>query len=166
MNIRTFMSDKQTLIDEGKRIVTANDDAKFLRKVTIVNLMLNGAKATELSELCGETSRTLTGWIKLVDEKGFEALRPKKQPGRPNKLTNSQKEEIKVAILSDPATYGYNIWDGPSLADFIKNQYQVSLCVRQCQRLFHKLGFSQIRPQVFPSKDRKEDPNREDFKKN
>ena len=166
MNIRTFMSDKQTLIDEGKRIVTANDDAKFLRKVTIVNLMLNGAKATELSELCGETSRTLTSWIKLVDEKGFEALRPKKQPGRPNKLTNSQKEEIKVAILSDPATYGYNIWDGPSLADFIKNQYQVSLCVRQCQRLFHKLGFSQIRPQVFPSKDRKEDPNREDFKKN
>ena len=166
MNIRTFMSDKQTLIEEGKRIVASSDDAKFLRKVTIVNLLLNGATASELSEPCGETSRTLTAWVKLVDEKGFEALRPKKQPGRPNKLTDDQKEEIKVAILSDPVTYGYNVWDGPSLADYIKNHYQVSLCVRQCQRLFHKLGFSQIRPQAFPSKDREEDPGREEFKKN
>ena len=166
MNFRTFMSDKQALIDEGKRIVTSNDDAKFLRKVTIVNLLLNGATTSELSEPCGESSRTLSAWIKAVDEEGFEALRPKKQPGRPNKLTKEQKEEIKVAILSDPSTYGYNVWDGPSLSDFILTHYQVTLGVRQCQRLFHQLGFSQIRPQAFPSKDHEEDPNRESFKKN
>ena len=78
MNIRSFMSDKQALIDEGKRIVTSSDDAKFLRKVTIVNLLLNGAKASELIEPCGETSRSLTARVKLVDEKGFKTLRPKK----------------------------------------------------------------------------------------
>ena len=53
MNIRTFMSDKQALIEEGKRIVTSSDDAKYLRKVTIVNLLLNGATASSLSEPCG-----------------------------------------------------------------------------------------------------------------
>ena len=165
-NFRTFMSDKQALIDEGKRIVTSNDDAKFLRKVTIVNLLLNGATAAELSEFCGESSRTLSAWVKAVDEEGFEALRPKKQPGRPHKLTKEQEEEIKDAILSDSSTYGYNVWDGPSLSDFILTHYQVTLGVRQCQRLFHRLGFSQIRPQAFPSKDHEEDPNRETFKKN
>ena len=36
MNFRTFVSDKQALIDEGKRIVASNDDAKYLREVTIV----------------------------------------------------------------------------------------------------------------------------------
>lgn len=166
MNFRTFVSDKQALIDEGKRIVASNDDAKYLRKVTIVNLMLNGATASELSGLCGESSRTLSSWVKAVDESGFEALRPKKQPGRPQRLTETQREEIKIAILSDPSDYGYNVWDGPSLSDFILNHYQIILGVRQCQRLFHQLGFSQIRPQSLPSKDRKEDPNREEFKKN
>jgi len=166
MNIRTFMSDKQALIEEGKRIVASSDDAKYLRKVTIVNLLLNGATASALSEPCGESSRTLSAWVKQVDEGGFEALRPKKQPGRPHKLTIEQKEEIKVAIISDPSTYGYNVWDGPSLSDFILKQYQVQLGVRQCQRLFHQLGFSQIRPQAFPSKDREEDPSRGEFKKN
>lgn len=165
MNFRTFKSDKQLLITEGKRIVSSNDDAKYLRKVTIVNLMLNGATASFLSPCCGETPRTLSSWMKVVDEHGFEALRSKKQPGRPRKLTPQQREEIKGAILSDPSASGYNVWDGPSLSDFINKAYSVHLGVRQCQRLFHELGFSQIRPQAFPSKDHEEDPRREEFKK-
>lgn len=166
MNSRTFISNKQDLIDEGKRIVSMSDDAKFLRKVTIVNLMLNGATASSLSPSCGETTRTLTSWMKAVDEKGFEALRPKKQTGRPKKLTEEQKEEIKVAVLCPPENSGYTVWDGPSLSDYIGKTYGVSLGVRQCQRLFHDLGFSQIRPQAFPSKDKEDDPDRDDFKKN
>ncbi|MCD8155077.1 MAG: winged helix-turn-helix domain-containing protein [Clostridiales bacterium] len=165
MNIRTFKSDKQSLIDEGKRIVSMSDDAKFLRKVTIVNLMLNGASASSLSPSCGETSRTLTSWMKIVDEQGFEALRPKKQSGRPNRLTQYQKEKIKVAVLSSPEEAGYTVWDGPSLSDYINKTYGISLGVRQCQRLFHEFGFSQIRPQTFPSKDHEDDPRRDEFKK-
>ena len=166
MNIRIFKSDKQALIEEGKRIISSNDDAKYLRKVTIVNLMLNGASASSLSPSCGETSRTLSNWMKVVDEQGFEALRVKKQYGRPFKLNPIQKAEIKVAILSDPLEYGYTVWDGPSLSDYISNKYNINLCVRQCQRLFHELGFSLIRPQTFPSKEHIEDPRREEFKKN
>lgn len=166
MNIRTFKSDKQVLIDEGKRIVSSNDDAKFLRKVTIVNLMLNGASPSSLSASCGETTRTLSSWMKAVDEGGFEVLRPKKQPGRPFKLSEAQKEEIKVAILSEPEAFGYNVWDGPSLSHYINKAYGISLGVRQCQRLFHQLGFSQIRPQAFPSRGHEDDPCRDEFKKN
>ena len=166
MNTRTFISNKQALIDEGKRLVSTSDDAKFLRKVTIVNLMLNGASASSLSPSCGETARTLNSWMKSVDERGFEALRPKKQPGRPNKLTEAQKEEIKVAILLPPEDSGYTVWDGPALSDHIKKTYGISLGVRQCQRLFHQLGFSLIRPQAFPSKDQEDDPQRDMLKKN
>lgn len=166
MNVRVFKSNKQDLINEGKQIVSTNDDAKYIRKVTIVNLMLNGSTASSLSPSCGETTRTLTSWMKTVDEKGFEALRPKKNPGRPVKLSQPQKEEIKVAINSDPNEAGYCVWDGPALSDYIHKTYGVDLCVRQCQRLFHELDFSLIRPQTYPSKDHEEDPRREEFKKN
>ncbi len=165
MNVRSFKSDKQALIDKGKQIVSSNDDAKYLRKVTIVNLMLNGATASSLSPACGETSRTLSSWMKTVDEQGFEALRPQKQPGRPFRLSMDQKEKIKVAILSAPSDSGYNVWDGPALSDYINKTYGITLGVRQCQRLFHELGFSQIRPQAFPSKDHEDTPRREEFKK-
>lgn len=166
MNIRKFKSNKDELIAEGKRIVASSDDSKYLRKVTLVNLMLNGMYPSALSDACGETPRTLTMWVKSVDESGFESLRNKKQAGRPKKLTADQKENIKVALASNPEDYGYTVWDGPKLADYIKTTYNVDLCVRQCQRLMHELGFSLIRPQMFPSKDNEEDPRREEFKKN
>lgn len=166
MNTRKFRSDKDALIAEGIKIVSSTDDAKYIRKVTIVNLMLNGLKASELSPSCGETTRTLTGWMKSVDEFGFESLRTQKQPGRPKKLSEQQKEEIKVAILSDPSDYGLNVWDGPGLSDYISRIYGISLCVRQCQRLLHELGFSLIRPQTFPSKEAEDTQARNDFKKN
>ena len=103
--------------------------------------------------------------MKIVDEEGFEVLRPKKQPGRPFKLSEGQKEEIKVAIFSDPEASRYNVWDDPSWSDYINKTYGINLGVRQCQRLFHQLGFSQIRPQAFPSKSHEKAPCRDEFKK-
>ena len=150
MNVRKFKSDKNALIAEGNRIVSSSDDAKFIRKVTIVNLLLRGVNAKSLADASGETDRTLSNWVRSVDEYGFEALRPRKQPGRPQSLTNSQKENIKVVV---------------SLSDYIASQYDISLCVRQCQRLLHELGFSLIRPQTFPSKGNEENPLRDEFKK-
>ena len=49
MNVRKFKSDKNALIAEGNRIVSSSDDAKFIRKVTIVNrLPMPLAKPTGL----------------------------------------------------------------------------------------------------------------------
>ncbi len=76
-----------------------------------------------------------------------------------------RKENIKVVVTSDPNDFGYTVWDGPSLSDYIASQYDISLCVRQCQRLLHELGFSLIRPQTFPSKGNEENPLRDEFKK-
>ena len=165
MNTRKFRTDKESLIKEGKRIVSTDDDTKFVYKVTLVNLMLGGLKASALSEFCKETARTLTSWVKAVDENGFEALRVKKQPGRPSRLSKAQKEEIYVALTKDPQLYGYNLWDGPTLSDYISTQYRISLGPRQCERLFHELGFSLIRPQTFPSKGKENAPERDEFKK-
>ena len=55
----------------------------------------------------------------------------------------------------NPKKYGFNVWDGPALSAYISREYGVFLCVRQCQRMFHSLGFSLVRPQTFPSKTKK-----------
>ena len=104
--------------------------------------------------------------MKSVDEHGFESLRPKKQPGRPSRLSDYQKKSIKDDIIKGPAEFGFNVWDGKTLSEHIEKKYGVSLKVRQCERLFHELGFSLIRPQTFPSKGEKDNPAREAFKKN
>lgn len=166
MNNRKFKSDKAELIAEGRRIVSLpSDDAKFLHKVAIVNLMLSGADIRTLANACGKTTRTLSSWIKTVDEQGFESLRTIKRTGRPCRLSKAVKEEIKNAVDSSPEDFGYNVWDGPTLSNYIESKYGICYGVRQSQRLLHTLGFSLIRPQTFPSKGTETSPEREEFKK-
>jgi transposase len=115
---------------------------------------------------CGDGETTLMSWVTKVDTDGWDALRAKKQPGKPSKLTAEQLETVKKAILDSPQSYGYSVWDGPSLSAYIKSTFDIDLGVRACQKLFHKLGFSLIRPQTYPSLENPDDNAREEFKKN
>src|SRR5260370_16192437 len=39
-----------------------------------------------------------------------------------------------------------NLWDGKTLAEWLRRNWAVKLSVRQCQRLFRQLGFRQRKP--------------------
>ncbi len=168
MPARVYKTDKEQLLAEGKRIVSSTDDSKFQHKVEMVNLVLGGMTPSALSEFVRESKNTITLWVKTADEKGFEALRVKKQTGRPAKLASEDIVSIRAVLEEDdPQKYGYNVWDGPSLSAYILKKYGVALGVRQCQRIFHNLGFALVRPQTFPSKDKEGlKKEREAFKKN
>ena len=166
MNTRAFIHNPEELLKEGTIIINSSSDAKYILRVAMVNFMLaKTATAEELSTLSGIPRRTLTSWVQKVDENGFESLRAMKQPGRSSRLSEGQMAIIKDAIGADPEDSGYRVWDGTTLSDFIKEQFGIDLGVRQCQRLFHSLGFSKIRPQKYPSLEEQNEEAREDLKK-
>ena len=165
MNARKYSTDPALLLEQGKAIMTSSDESKYLFRVFAVNMVLSGTPASQVGASAGFTKAAVTGWVKAVDEKGFEALRSQKHPGRPPKLTEEQLKEIDLAIQSDPKDYGIKVWDGPSLSAYIKKQFNVEIGVRQCQRLFKSLGFSRIRPQPYPSKGYEDAEERVAFKK-
>ena len=166
MPARKYKTCPAQLLAEGQQIVHTTTDAKYRHKVEMVNLMLGGLTPSYLSSYCGNSKRTVTLWVKIADEQGFEALKPKKATGRPAKLTKEQMAEIRTVLEEDdPQKCGYNVWDGPSLSAYIEDTYAVKLSIRQCQRLFHSLGFSLVRPQTFPSKGEHNEAERTEYKK-
>ena len=166
MNNRKYKTDPELLLKQGKEIMSSSDEAKYHFRVFAVNMVLSGTPASQVGGYAGYTKAAVTGWVKTADEIGFEALRTKSHPGRPKKLTEDQYDEIDTVLQKDPKEYGYKVWDGPSLSDYIKKQYSIDLCVRQCQRMLHALGFSLIRPQTYPSKGYEDTEERETYKKN
>lgn len=166
MPARKYKTNPAQLLAEGQQIVHSTSDAKYRHKVEMVNLVLSGLTPSYLSTYCGNSKRAITLWVKIADEQGFEALKTKKIPGRPPKLTKGQKMEIRAILEEDdPKKYGQNVWDGPSLSAYIEKIYAVKLGVRQCQRLLHSLGFSLVRPQTFPSKGEQNEQERTEYKK-
>ena len=167
MNTRKFLHPPSELIEQGKAIISEKNEYKYAFRVTMVVLLLAGNMTpSKLSELTKVPVRTLSTWVKKADEEGFESLKAKKQSGRPNKLSENELAKIKDAIKEPPENSGYRVWDGPSLSDFIYKKFNIKMGVRQCQRIFRKLGFSLIRAQVLPSIGEQNEEERSDFKKN
>lgn len=166
MRTKKYIHDPNDLLAQGRELVRNNADIKFAHRVSLVNLVLGGMSAKELSSYCGEGETTIMSWVTKVDRFGWDALRAKKQPGKPSKLSDDQIKVIKEAVNDEPTNHGYRVWDGPALSDYIKKTFDVELGVRACQKLFHKMGFSLIRPQTYPSLDNPDEEAREEFKKN
>lgn len=166
MPTRKYKTNPSELLAQGQLIVNSTKDAKYRHRVEMVNLVLSGLTPSFLSNYCGDSKGTITLWVKIADEQGFDALKGKAHTGKPPKLAREQTAEIcEVLKEDDPKKYGYNVWDGPSLSAYILKTYGVELCVRQCQRLLHKWGFSLVHPQTFPSKGEQNELAREEYKK-
>ena len=134
-------------------------------RVTMVNLILGGISAKELAAHCGDGETTLMSWVTKVDKFGWDALRAKKQPGKPSKLSQDQIALVKAAVMSNPDNHGFKVWDGPSLSKYIKDTFDIDLGVRACQKLLHKMGFALVRPQMYPSLGNPDNEARDAFKK-
>lgn len=165
MKIRHFIHSPEELLKQGQEVVKQATEPKFLHRVTMVNLILSGMKPKDLSQHCGDSVRTINTWVKKVDEKGWESLMTVKQTGRPATLSDLQLAEMKQAISNDHEKYGYHVWDGPALSDYIKATYNIEYGIRSCQKLFHKLGFSLLRPQTYPSLENPDNEARDALKK-
>lgn len=166
MNNRKYHTNPETLLAQGKAIMSSSDESKYLFRVFAVNMVLAGTPASQVGASAGFTKAAVTGWVKTADEQGFEALRPQRRAGRPSKLTQEQMTEIDQDLQKDPKSLGFKVWDGPALSAHIKAKYNIEISVRQCQRLFQILGFSRIRPQPYPSKGYENTEERDTFKKN
>ena len=134
-----------------------NEEAKFIHRLHGILLKIdNKDTACEtIAKMFGQSSRTISNWINKVNKTGdIEVLRDKVKPGRTPKLNDEQLLIIKNSLQKSPELSGVsaNIWDGKSLSFYIEKEFKIVLGVRQCQRLFTKLGFSLKRARPIVSK--------------
>jgi len=101
--------------------------------------------AAEVARKVGKDRTTIGKWVKQYNEKGITGLVYHRPPGRTPRLSIKEKEIIKDTILNKlpiDFAYEYPAWDGKSLSYHINKTFGVILKVRQCQLLFHELGFT------------------------
>lgn len=98
MNNRKYHTAPEALLAQGQAIMSSSEESKYLFRVFAVNMVLSGTPASQVGASAGFTKAAVTGWVKTVDEQGFEALRPRQRAGRPSKLTEDQLKEIDLML--------------------------------------------------------------------
>lgn len=157
---------KDELILAIQNALNENEEAKYYHHLDLVMLAINGMPVKEIAALYNESPTTISYWTKKAVEQGIESLKSGKHTGRKPRLTAEQFHQLDEDLRKSPADFGYeyNMWDGVILSRHLADHYDVSIQVRQSQRIMRQLGYTLQRPQTKPSGG---DPvEQEEFKKN
>jgi transposase len=107
-----------------------------------------GMSCAAVAKWFEQDQRTVERWIKRFNLRGLDGLREGEHPGRPTRLTEAQWADVGVALRTAPRELGYNqnLWDGKLLSHHLAERHNVTLSVRECQRVFHRLEFRKRKP--------------------
>jgi len=128
--------------------IARSEESRYDHRLHGVLLVSQGISCYQVAEWLGQDPRTVQRWVNRFEDRGFAGLQEGQRLGRPSRLQPNQWEEIGRVLRQSPRSFGYpqNLWDGKLLAHHLAKAYGVDLGMRQCQRMFHYLGFRLRKP--------------------
>lgn len=128
--------------------IRRTEEARYDHRLHAVLLIGQGMTCPQVAKKFGDARGSIRNWVNQFEKEGFAGLVDRERCGRPPRLNEKQLQEIGRVLRRVPTGAGIaqNFWDGKTLAQWIKSRYGKVFGVRQCQRMFHKLGFRLRKP--------------------
>lgn len=146
--------------------ILRSEESRYDHRLHGLLLVASGLSCYQTARLLGQAPRTVEYWVVRFEAHGFAGLQEGHRSGRPTKLHDEVLRAVGIDLRKEPRSLGYpqTLWDGKLLSHHLKRQYDIDLGVRQCQRLFHQLGFRRRKPRALIAQS---DPKaQEAYKKN
>jgi transposase len=131
---------------EFRTAAKASTDANQARRLLALAAIRDGRTRTEAALIGGMDRQTLVDWVHAYNERDLDGLLNTKPPGRPAKLTDEQKAELKALVEKgpDPDKDGLVRWRRIDLARIAEKKFGVIVHADTIGRILHELGFSHI----------------------
>ena len=155
MNVRIrHPNDLQRLSD----IIRKEANAKQRDRYRAVLLALEGQTTEAIVTTLGRSRRFVQRWVYVYRDDGIDAISPKRQTGRPRKLTESEevqlRERVLAAVKPEDAVCSLR---GPDIRRIIKNEFGVEYSLPAVYVVLHRLGLSCLQPRP---RHKKNDPQK------
>ena len=134
--------------------ILRSEESRYDHRLHGVLLVSHGLSCGEVATLLGQDPVTVQRWVNAFNADGFAGLQEGERSGRPARLQPDQWAALERVLRQSPRALGYgqNLWDGKLLAHHLRVQHHLALGVRQCQRVFRKLGFRGRKPRPMIAK--------------
>jgi transposase len=121
--------------------VARSSHARWLHRMHCMLLIDKGFSCYQVAAWFGEDPKTLERWVHLWNEFGAERLQDRPHAGRRSRLTAKQTELLRLYLDCEPCVWGLPAahWNGAVLRDLLRSRLEISLSLRQCQRLLPAL---------------------------
>ena len=134
--------DGATLRDLAKR---SRDGAQSRRLIALAEVY-DGQRRSEAARLAGVGLQIIRDWVLRFNAEGPDGLIDRKSPGPERKLTDEQRAALARQVERGPipAIHGVVRWRRSDLAQWLWEEYGVSLDVTTVGRELRRLGFAKL----------------------
>jgi len=117
---------------------------RVVRRLHALLALADNQSVQEVAERLGLGEQTVRDYRNAFLLQGTSSLEYKRSPGRPSKLTKSQRRELADLIKAGPQAAGYTsgCWNTPMIPDLIHSRFGVAYHPHYLATLLHNLGFS------------------------
>jgi len=153
--IKTLPNPEHATPEELEIAKESSPDKQQYIRLYAIQKLLTGKTYKEVARDFNRNENTLTTWVKKWNEGGIDALRTIKPIGRPKKLSREQLEEVKT-LLQNPSLAKEHHWTIVKLRGYLHEQWQIELGYTTLLENVAKLGFRQVVPRTWSSKQDEE----------
>lgn len=111
-------------------------------------LSIEKRSVSEIAQLLHVHRSTVHSWILLWNEYGQAGLLEGHRSGRPSRLTQKDREQLRDIVDSGPIAYGFRtgVWTSPIVAQVIEEEFLVRYHPGHVRKLLKDIGLSVQRP--------------------
>ncbi|CAD7775823.1 Homeodomain-like domain protein [Candidatus Methanoperedenaceae archaeon GB37] len=130
-------------------------DTRVFQRLYFIRRLCRGMSVEEVAGLVGVTKATGYAWLKRWNSNGYEGLIPDFGGGRPSKLTEEQKEELREMLKEKDS------WTTKEVQELIEAELEFGVIYSswQVRRILKSFGMRYARPY---QKDYRKPDNAED----
>jgi transposase len=145
MEIRIRLSNgSRKSLYERLRQAYSRGHIRLIRRIHALLGIIEGYSVAEVSVLLDLGEQTVRDYVHAFIGNGLDSLAYNKPPGRPPKLTRTQRKELSALITAGPEAAGYTsgCWTANLLQDLILRRFKVAYHPHYVCALLQQLGFS------------------------
>jgi transposase len=122
----------------------AKGQLRLIKRIHALLFVIDGKSIEEAANILDLSKQSIYSYLKAFLIKGMNSLKYKRPPGRPRKLTKTQRKELCKLIDDGPeaAGYDYGCWNTALIQDLISKKFKVTYSSHYIAELLKNLGYS------------------------
>jgi transposase len=122
----------------------AQGDRRLTTRISCLLWLGQGQPVSTVAATLAVAESTLYTWLHAFLERGLDSLVYRRSPGRPAKLTGTQKDRLRALLAAGPEAAGYatGAWSAPLIQHLIEHEFGVLYNVHYVTELLHNLGYT------------------------
>ena len=131
-----------------RRLAKKTKDGPQARRLLALAAIYDGAARTEAAKIGGVGLQIIRDWVLHFNERGPDGLLNGKSPGQPSKLNDVPRQAIVRIIESGPipAVHGVVRWRLIDLAQWIFEEFRITIAKQTLSRELRAMGDRRLRP--------------------